>query len=94
MITFAIGLTGVQREIGYTHIAHIIGKKILRWIYLNDKIEDIDNTGVYTKNSIMIKDKYKHSEFLNIIGYDDEKTIILGTIFLDILSMFPQLRTQ
>jgi hypothetical protein len=87
MITFAIALSGIHREMGYTTISGSIGKKILHFIYLNDNVENIKVFG--NKESILIKDKYSYLEFINILDYDNVKILKLGTFFLDILSNFP-----
>jgi hypothetical protein len=78
MIAFGIAITFVNKEIGYTHICGIIGRKIIQYIYINESL----------KNEL-IKNSYNFYDFIKFIDLKDVDILKLGDFFLDILMHFP-----
>lgn len=99
MITFCIAITYAQKEIGYNYLCGIIGNKIIRYIYLNEKI---DNFSTYldeykpktslnkTKDPSLIKDFFEINEFIKFLELEEPKDYLaLGHFYLEIFSKFP-----
>jgi DNA-directed RNA polymerase, mitochondrial len=89
MIVYSIASTYANKNIGYTYICSIIGKKILYYIYLNEKLYNLTLENKNFKPSDFIKDKYKYSEFVELINFNIENLIKLGDYFLNILMNYP-----
>jgi hypothetical protein len=91
MITFCIAITYAQKEIGYNYLCGIIGNKIIRYIYLNEKI---DNFSTYldeykpktslnkTKDPSLIKDFFEINEFIKFLELEEPKDYLALGHFL------------
>jgi hypothetical protein len=93
MLSYGLAITYINHNVGYNHICGIVGKKIIFYIYMNEKIKNFPfkpNNLELIKDKKLIKDYYTFDEFKKIIDLKNFDHFTLGDFFIgNILMRFP-----
>jgi hypothetical protein len=83
MIVFAVAITYINRNVGYTNICNIVGNKIIFNIYFNEFISIFPFYKGDNKNNKKIKDIHTFDEFIKLINLKKYDSLRLGDFYLD-----------